>query len=178
MTGGHYGRNQSVAKVTELRHETEDLEKQLAEIYARIEGGEDTADLTAPRGACPDASVARRGVPRGDPNRLSPSLSSVRQLLTSGAVKRPALLTCYQPPLLGAPEGAEGMDLGRLAEAAFASAEGTLAVRPAGGALALSYNRALGMDPAARPVKLSEEQLAEASGKMVATTLRDLTLPD
>ena len=177
MSGGHFGRNQAVAKVAELRHETEDLEKQLAEIYARIEGGEDAADLTAPRGACPRVRTPRTVASRGDPNGLSPPPPAVRHLLTSGAVKRPALLTCYQPPLLGAPEGAEGVDLFQLAEAAFAT-PGTLAVRPAGGALALSYNRALGADPAARPAKLSESQLAEASGKMVDTSLRDLSLPD
>ena len=55
---GHYGHRQEVERTTEFRVETEDLEKKLAEIYARIEGGEDASDLTAPRGACASVVAA------------------------------------------------------------------------------------------------------------------------
>lgn len=106
---------------------------------------------------------------------------AVRQLITSGAVKRPPQLTYYQP-LLGAPEKAAQLDVGLLGEAAFASTTGAeqasqeQAIAPV--SLVLTYNRALGVDPAARPAKLSVSEQAEASALMTATSLRDLTLPD
>ena len=56
MTSGHYSHQQEVLQRQAERHETEELEKKLADIYARVEGGEDAADLTAPRGALPMAS--------------------------------------------------------------------------------------------------------------------------
>ena len=45
-----YGHLQECARKAEERAATQDLEKRLAELYACVEGGEDCADLTAPRG--------------------------------------------------------------------------------------------------------------------------------
>ena len=47
-----YGHMQECARKAEERCAVQDLEKRLAQLYAGIEGGEDCADLTAPRGAC------------------------------------------------------------------------------------------------------------------------------
>ncbi len=46
-----YAHQQACARKAAERCEVQDLERRLAEIYAGIEGGEDAADLTAPRGA-------------------------------------------------------------------------------------------------------------------------------
>lgn len=46
-----YGHQQECARKAEERCSMQDLEKRLAELYAGLEGGEDCADLTAPRGA-------------------------------------------------------------------------------------------------------------------------------
>jgi hypothetical protein len=46
-----YGHQQDCARKAAERWEVQDLEAKLAHIYAGIEGGEDAADMTAPRGA-------------------------------------------------------------------------------------------------------------------------------
>ena len=46
-----YGHLQECARKAAERHGTQDLEKRLAQLYAGLEGGEDCADLTGPRGA-------------------------------------------------------------------------------------------------------------------------------
>ena len=46
-----YGHLQECARKAEERCAVQDLEKRLAQLYAGIDGGEDCADLTAPRGA-------------------------------------------------------------------------------------------------------------------------------
>lgn len=53
-----YGHQQECARQAEARCETQDLEKRLAELYSCLDGGEDCADLTAPRGA---PACAERG---------------------------------------------------------------------------------------------------------------------
>ncbi len=191
----HYGYKQEVLRLQEERCEQQDLEKRLAEIYARIDGGEDASDLTAPRGALQLSCGMQRSamsfrvlcVWLTRPRRAA---RAVRALITSGAVSRPPALTCYTPPLLGAAEGMPTMDVCALAQAAFsstppaASPGAQLPVRPASGALAgvraaPAYNRAIGVDPAARPRKLSTSEAAEARGlRVTETSFRDLTLPD
>lgn len=51
MGSTHYGHLQEVQRRQEEACETQDLERRLAEIYSRIEGGDDASDLTAPQGA-------------------------------------------------------------------------------------------------------------------------------
>jgi hypothetical protein len=46
-----YGHQQDCARKAAERWEVQDLEAKLAHIYAAIEGGDDAADMTAPRGA-------------------------------------------------------------------------------------------------------------------------------
>ena len=55
-----YGHLQECARKAEEQCAVQDLEKRLAQLYAGIEGGEDCADLTAPRGACSGCPVAAR----------------------------------------------------------------------------------------------------------------------
>ena len=115
----------------------------------------------------------------------------MRHLITTGAVKRPAQLTYYQLPLLGASEEAAQLDVGCLALEAFsalsertgrttacatAQTQRTLATQPC--LPPLVYNQALGVDPAARAAKQSASEVAEASKLMTATTFRNLALPD
>ncbi len=115
----------------------------------------------------------------------------MRQLITSGAVKRPQALLCAPSAAAGLLAAPPGVDVAALAQSAFSATpatapQGALALRDvAGGALAPQrrappvYNRALGVDPAARPRQLGATQVVEASGVAVtATTFRDLTLPD
>ena len=54
-----YGHQQECARKAEERCSMQDLEKRLAELYAGLEGGEDCADLTAPRGAFRSALRSR-----------------------------------------------------------------------------------------------------------------------
>lgn len=186
----HYGHLQDVQLQAEERAEQQDLEKKLAQIYARIDGGEWASDLTAPRGArwkqwCLFASWPSAPLTPPRPAR------AVRQLITSGAVKRPQQLTYHQPALLGVGDATAAVDVAALALAAFSSTTqppspgaGQLVAAQGGGALALArpppvYNRALGVDPAARPPKLSAYEQAEAFGLRVTdTAFRNLALPD
>lgn len=111
---------------------------------------------------------------------------SVRHLIIVGAVTSPPQLAYYQPPLLGAPEAAAGFDVSSLGAQAF-SACSPMALQPGATSACvlpshpreLVYNRAIGVNPAARPAKLSASEQLEAGAKqLTATTLRDLTLPD
>jgi hypothetical protein len=54
-----YGHQQECARKAAERCETQDLEARLARIYAAIEGGDDAADMTAPRGASGDRRPLR-----------------------------------------------------------------------------------------------------------------------
>jgi hypothetical protein len=119
---------------------------------------------------------------------------AAKQLIASGAVKRPPVLlvAASARPLLAASPGAPQMDMAALAASAFSAGAAApsdahaLALRQTPGALAAPparagpvYNRAIGVDPAARPAKLSASEAAEASGvALTATAFRDLALPD
>ncbi len=116
----------------------------------------------------------------------------MRQLITSGAVPRPAQLLAAAPRaalLGGGAAPAANSDPAALAQRAFADAPappgaqlarvvppGGLTAARSGGAV---YNRAIGVDPAARPRLLSASEAAEASGaRITATAFRNLALPD
>ncbi len=118
----------------------------------------------------------------------------MKQLIASGAVKRPPVLLAAAPaqPLLAASPDAPQLDMAALSASAFSAGAATpqqaLALRQPPGALAAPppgvrpgpvYNRAIGVDPSARPTKLSASEAAEASGvALTATAFRDLSLPD
>jgi len=112
-------------------------------------------------------------------------MRAARALLTSGEVKRPALLLgapSAAAGLLAAPQGAQ--DVAALALRAFAgdaaaqAPAGALATRPAARAPPV-YARAIGVDPACRPRRLGPTEAAEAAGLAITpAAFRDLTLPD
>ena len=125
MGSTHFGHLQEVQRRQEEACETQDLERRLAEIYSRIEGGDDASDLTAPQGALQRRRCASGRCSRGPclfgflTGRRPPASPAARRLILSGSVKRPAELTGFTQPLLGFGGGTPAVDVNSLALVAF-----------------------------------------------------------